>query len=132
MEDSPQQACRSYRSVLGLKVAVIVAIALSACSSPVQSGLEGKWKGDNRTETVEFGKDGEIQAVDGAGNRLTGHFEFVDNDHVRLLMSSSSLDKKTGVRAEGTMIALCKFEVRGGTLTMTDEDGSTHQYRKAR
>jgi hypothetical protein len=81
---------------------------------------------------VEFGKDGEIQAVDGAGNRLTGHFEFVDNDHVRLLMSSSSLDKNSGVRAEGTMIALCKFEVRGGTLTMTDQDGSTHQYRKTR
>jgi hypothetical protein len=132
MKSSALLVGRSWWRLLGFNAAGLLAVVLSACSSHVQSELEGNWNGDDQTETVQFGKDGEIQAVDRAGNRLTGHFEFVDNKHVSLLMSSSSVDKKAGVRAEGTMVAVCKFEIRGGTLTMTDEDGTTHKYRRAR
>jgi len=112
-------------------IAGMIGLIVSACSSRTPSPVEGKWKGSSQTETVEFQKDGSIQAVDQAGNLLTGQFELIDKDHVKLVMTSSSVDK-TGVIARDTMSTLCKFEVQGATLTLIEEDGLSQQYSRAR
>jgi hypothetical protein len=94
--------------------------------------MVGSWSGEGGKETVEFRGDGTIRGIDKYGKPLTGGFEFLDGDRVRIRMTSSSVDQKAGIKMVDNAEGVCRLDVQGDLLTLTEENGNANHYRRMR
>ncbi len=79
---------------------------------------------------MEFRSDGTSQGIDRYGRVVSGTFTFIDPEHMKLEMTTTSADKTSGVIAVDRASGVCKVLVEGDLLTMTDEGGSVLHYKK--
>lgn len=63
---------------------------------------------------------------------MTGSFEFVDAEHLRIKMTSSSVDRKTGTKMVDNAEGVCRLDVQGNTLTLVEENGTVSHYIRTR
>ena len=117
---------------VALFTALTAAVFTAGCSAKVKSPAIGSWRAEGSSETVEFRNDGTVRAVDKYGRPSTGSFEFLDPDRVRMKMTTSSVDKKAGVRMVDNAEGICRLQVHGDLLTLTEENGTANHYRRSK
>jgi|SRR5690348_17343063 len=113
-----------------LIVGCTMAVVLSGCSPKVKSAALGKWRADGSNETMEFRSDGTCQGNDRYGRVVSGKFAFVDADHVKVDLTTTSEDKAKGVRFVDHATGVAKIVVSGDELSMTEENGSAIHYQR--
>ena len=106
-------------------------LVLSACANHPKSPVIGKWVDPVKKDTMEFRSDGTLQGVDGYGRPLTGTFKLLEANHVQITMTSSSVDKRTGVKVVDNAAGVCRFDVNGTSLTLTEADGTATHFQRA-
>ena len=104
----------------------------AGCSAKVKSPAIGSWRGEDGNETVEFHSDGTLRGIDKYGRPLTGSFEFVDADRVRIKITTSSVDRQAGVKMVDNAEGVCRLDVQRDLLTLTEENGTASHYRRAK
>ncbi len=107
-------------------------LALSGCSRSVQSAAVGKWQVKGTKETMEFHSNGTCQGTDRYGRTVTGKFAFIDADHIKLELTTSSVDKASGVRSVDHGSGVAEIAVQGDSLDLIDEDGPLIHYQRVR
>ena len=64
---------------------------------------------------------------------MTGNFEFVDAEHVRMKTTVSAVDGQTGNKLVDSAEGICKIQVQGDVLTLVEQaGGAAAHYRKAK
>jgi hypothetical protein len=119
----------AFKSLL---TALVVAVIAAGCSRKVKSPAVGTWREEATKETVEFRRDGTLRGTDKYGRPLTGSFEFLDADRVRIKMATSSVDRQAGIKMVDNAEGVCRLKVDGDLLTLTDEDGTANHYRRTK
>jgi len=120
------------RADLRAAVFLVVCLLTSGCSSKTKSAWIGSWRGPDSRETIQFTSDGRIKGSDRYGRPLTGSFELVDPEHVRMQMTMSSSDARTGQKMVDNSEGVFKLEVKGDSMAITEEGGSVTQFRRVR
>ena len=69
---------------------------------------------------MEFRSDGTLRGIDLYERPITGTFEFVDSDHVRMKQTVSSEDRKTGSKMVDNSEGLCRVEFKVIRLNLTE------------
>ena len=121
----------STRRGLWLLVAAGIAAAiLSGCSRKIEPAAVGKWQAASGKETMEFRSDGSCQGQDQYGRVVSGNFAFVDAEHIRLELTTSSEDKAKGLRFVDHSTGVAKVALNGDELVMTEPNGSAIYYQR--
>jgi hypothetical protein len=76
---------RAYKYIPLFLITIVLALALSACSSPKRA-IVGQWEQSGGGETIEFFKDGTVVSTS-FGVRSTGDYAWVDDSHIRINMT---------------------------------------------
>lgn len=76
---------RAYKHIPLFFMTIILALALSACSSPKRA-IVGQWEQTGGGETIEFFKEGTVVSTSFA-IRSTGDYDWVDDSHIRINMT---------------------------------------------
>ena len=118
------------RGVWLLVAAGIAAAILSGCSRKIEPAAVGKWQAATGKETMEFRSDGRCQGQDQYGRVVSGDFAFVDAEHIRLDLTTSSEDKAKGLRFVDHSTGVAKVAVNGDELVMTEPNGSAIYYQR--
>ena len=100
---------------------LLLTLFLVSCSSKPENAILGKWKEIDKTETIEFFKDGTVSVVD-KGMSMGGNYKFIDDDHLRLELGG------LGALA-GPMVFT--VSVSKNELTLTNPQGKVSKYRRA-
>jgi hypothetical protein len=120
-----------FTEVVMLLAAFVVAGIAAGCSPKVKSPAIGSWRGQNDNGTVQFRSDGTLRGIDKGGKPLTGSFEFLDADRVRIKMTISSVDR-AGVKMVDNAEGICRLEVQGDWLALTEENGPASRYHRTK
>ena len=121
----------STRRLFWLMVAAgAVTAILSGCSPKIEPAAVGKWRTASGNETMEFRSDGSCQGQDQYGRVVSGKFAFVDAEHIRLELTTSSEDKAKGLRFVDHSTGVAKVAVNGDELVMTEPNGPTIHYQR--
>ena len=107
-----------------------IAAVLAGCSPKVKSAALGKWRAEGSNATLEFRSDGTCQGNDQYGRVVSGKFAFVDADHVKLELTTTSEDKAKGLRFVDRAAGIAKILVKGDELSITEEGGSATHYQR--
>ena len=113
-----------------LIAAGMVTAILSGCSPKIEPAAVGKWRTAGGNETMEFRADGSCQGQDQYGRAVSGKFAFVDAEHIRLELTTSSEDKAKGLRFVDNSTGVVKVAVNGDELVMTEPNGSAIHYQR--
>ena len=81
---------------------------------------------------MEFRSNGTCRGSDSYGRAVAGTFAFVDADHIKVELTTTSEDKAKGIRFVDRGSGIAKIAVRGDALTMTEEDGSAIRYQRVK
>ena len=81
---------------------------------------------------MEFSSDGTLHGTDKYGRPLTGSFELLDSDRIRMKLTTSSEDRQAGIKMVDNAEAVCRLKIDRGLLTLTDEDGTVNHYRRTK
>ena len=124
----------SYHGPLSAVIIVggAIALALSACSANVKSGISGKWQVNGSKETMEFRRDGTCRGSDKYGGVVTGKFAFVDADHIKVELTTTSVDKAKGIRSVDHGSGVVEIVVQGDSLDIIDGDGPPTHYQRVK
>lgn len=118
--------------ILAVFAAVIIAVAGVGCSAKVKSPAIGNWRGEDGKQTMEFLRDGTLRGIDEYGRPLSGSFEFIDSQHIRIKITSTSVDRQSGVKMVDNAEGICRLDVKGDSLTLTEENGTANHYSRNR
>ena len=128
---------KSSHLLRGLLLTTVSGLAVSltfcACSAKVKSAAIGTWRGEEGKDTMEFRSDGTLRGIDRYGRAMTGNFEFVDAEHVRMKTTVSAVDGQTWNKLVDSAEGICKIQVQGDVLTLVEPaGGAAVHYRKAK
>jgi uncharacterized protein (TIGR03066 family) len=107
---------------------VLCALALAGCAAKPQELIVGKWETTDlagKVQTAEFAKDGTVTMplpIPIAGLRLEGKYKFIDNDRLEFEYTAWGKTEKSGR----------KVAVTQETLTLTDDNGKTQLFKRAK
>jgi len=102
-----------------LRFLLVMIFIISRSSAPEKTIL-GKWKEIDKTEVIQFYKDGTVNVID-KGISLGGSFKCIDHQHIKMELGS------LGVLA-GPMVYT--VSVSKDELTLTDSRGKVSRYRR--
>ena len=105
-------------------------VVLAGCSPKIKSIALGKWRVEGGNQVMEFRNDGTCQGSDSYGRVVSGKFAFVDAEHVKIELTTTSEDKTKGVRLVDQGAGVAKIAVHGDDLSMTEEDGQAMHYKR--
>ena len=108
-----------------------VALAFCGCAPKTKSPAIGMWIGQESKESMKFGSDGSLRGTDRYGRALTGSFEFIDADHVRI-KTTISQEQPNGSKFVDNAEVVCQFKVEGDLLTLSEQGGASSHFRRAK
>jgi hypothetical protein len=114
------------RALIGCALVVF----LAGCSPKINKAALGKWRTESSNETLEFSSDGTCQGHDRYGREVSGKYVFIDADHVKLELTTSSQDQARGVRMVDHATGVARIRIQGDELSLIDEGGSATRYRR--
>lgn len=117
--------------LVGVACGMVLLLAGSACSPKVNRAVVGQWQNENGKETVVFREGGTLEGRDPYGRPITGTYEFIGSDRIRLNMTTTSVDEASGMRMVDNASGTCRFVVERDVLVLKEEGGAETRYRRA-